>query len=131
MEGQFSYVDFRLNQHNEKHSNVIRELKLVLPKNVNNVYVKDAIGNVSTTHLRKIVNGTQLEIRPRYPLFGGWKYTWFYGFETSISDYVRVLNESLIYQAQVPFYSTLKNASISKAVLTVVLPEGASYIKIT
>lgn len=37
------------------------------------MYFRDEIGNISTSHARFGLANTEVELRPRYPLFGGWK----------------------------------------------------------
>lgn len=46
----------------------------VLPEFAADVYYRDEIGNISTSNLRQEDDGeVSLELRPRFPLFGGWK----------------------------------------------------------
>jgi len=46
----------------------------LLPELATDVYYRDEIGNISTSNLRQEDDGgVGLELRPRFPLFGGWK----------------------------------------------------------
>ena len=51
----------------------MRELKAQLPPTARSLYFKDAIGNISTSHTRFGLSHTEVDLRPRYPIFGGWR----------------------------------------------------------
>ena len=51
----------------------VREFKAVLPPAARTLYFKDAIGNISSSHARFGLAATEIELRPRYPLLGGWR----------------------------------------------------------
>ena len=51
----------------------IREFRATLPAAARSMYFRDEIGNISTSHARFGLANTEVELRPRYPLFGGWK----------------------------------------------------------
>ena len=110
---------------NENHP-VVMKLKCDLPPNAESVYVKDFVGNVSTTNWRK--NG-ELEIRPRFPLFGGWKYTWWHGYDVPITQGVESLGND-IYILSVDVHQNIAESPADVAVWKAVLPEGATDIRI-
>ncbi|KAF2295081.1 hypothetical protein GH714_031408 [Hevea brasiliensis] len=72
--GVFSRVDY---QSRPSFSGVssFKHLLARLPPRVHSVYYRDEIGNISSSHLRTDNRKSELEIEPRYPLFGGWKAT--------------------------------------------------------
>ena len=51
----------------------VREFRATLPSAARSLYYRDAIGNISTSHARFGLAATEVDLRPRYPLFGGWK----------------------------------------------------------
>jgi oligosaccharyltransferase complex subunit alpha (ribophorin I) len=104
-----------------------RELSLNLPAHASNVYYRDEIGNVSTSHLRYEKDKTVLEFKPRYPLFGGWNYTWNYGYNVPIGDFVRYHSESDRYILNIPFINVLPRVTYDKVQVRIILPEGARY----
>ena len=63
----------------------------MLPVSAKDVYYRDEIGNISTSHLHETDDGVELELRPRFPLFGGWKTHYYIGY--NVPSY-----ESLYYQ---------------------------------
>lgn len=50
-----------------------RFFKTILPAAAKDVYYRDEIGNISTSHMRIQEDSVELDLRPRFPLFGGWK----------------------------------------------------------
>ncbi|CAG8741894.1 12383_t:CDS:2, partial [Racocetra fulgida] len=85
---------------------------------------KDEIGNVSTSRLRNERDTTVLEFRPRYPLFGGWNYTWYYGYNVPLGDFLRH-HKSGRYILNIPFVNPLHNAAFDHVQVRIILPEGA------
>lgn len=95
------------------------------------------IGNVSTSHFRP---GTQrkgrasealLELRPRYPLLGGWNYTFTVGWDAPLADSLKYSAEDDRYVLAVPFWTPLKDVVVGDEELRVVLPEGARDVRVS
>jgi len=63
-------------------------LKAFLPASAKDVYYRDEIGNISTSHLRQKTDIAELEIRPRFPLFGGWKTHYMIGYNVPSYEYL-------------------------------------------
>lgn len=55
------------------HISLSRAFKTVLPASAKDVYYRDEIGNISTSHMRMQEDSVELDLKPRFPLFGGWK----------------------------------------------------------
>ena len=51
-------------------------------------YYRDDIGNISTSALRILDEAVELEIRPRFPLFGGWKTHYLIGYNVPSYEYL-------------------------------------------
>jgi oligosaccharyltransferase complex subunit alpha (ribophorin I) len=86
LKGAFSRLDFQRNPASSR--NAIKSFETALPAAARDVYYRDVIGNVSTSNLRVCLRAqcrlaimlaqeddeaVTLLIRPRFPLFGGWK----------------------------------------------------------
>ncbi|RKO87987.1 Ribophorin I-domain-containing protein, partial [Blyttiomyces helicus] len=125
LKGQFSRVDFGMTARMHDQTNVVKELAFSLPPRASNVFFRDQIGNVSTSHFRPELARSALELRPRYPLYGGWRYTWQHGYDVPLEDFVKVDTKTGSYVLTVPFIAGLPNVTAEKVVLTIVLPEGA------
>jgi oligosaccharyltransferase complex subunit alpha (ribophorin I) len=48
---------------------------MTLPEQAGDVYYRDLIGNISTSHFRRNFGSGEsiLELTPRFPMFGGWR----------------------------------------------------------
>lgn len=61
-----------------------------LPAYRSDIYYRDNIGNVSTSSLKYNLDGVELSVLSRFPMFGGWKNAWYQGYnlptEVSVFD---------------------------------------------
>lgn len=69
LRGDFSRLDYQRGPHTSPSS--FRHITGLLPKHASDIYYRDVIGNVSTSHVRKTRDHTHVELEPRYPMFGG------------------------------------------------------------
>ena len=107
---------------------ILSELTLRLPTLAHSPYYYDVIGNVSTSHFRsgagRVKRPSTLELKPRYPLLGGWNYTFTIGYDQPLGDSLKSDNGK--YVLAVPFLTPLKDVVVDEAEVTIVLPEGVS-----
>ena len=113
---------------------------LLLPPGIHSPYFIDEVGNVSTSRFRpsplplpgmSSTAASQLELIPRYPLLGGWNYTYSYGYKQPLSSVLSVdKKRSGRHSLSVPFMTPLRNAAIDDVIIRVVLPEGATAITV-
>ncbi|XP_031503172.1 dolichyl-diphosphooligosaccharide--protein glycosyltransferase subunit 1B [Nymphaea colorata] len=122
--GVFSRLDYQSKPSFNGISS-FRHLLARLPPRVHSVYYRDEIGNISSSHLRGDRLKSELEIEPRYPLFGGWKATFIIGYGLPLQDFLfestdgkRYLNFSL--------GCPLVETTVDKLTVKVVLPEGST-----
>lgn len=139
LRGQFSRLAHQQSKyHATKPAQVLSEVTLRLPPSAHSVYYYDTIGNVSTSHFRagvpaapkrarttRVVDGV-LELRPRYPVLGGWNYTFVVGWDSPLGDSVKVTPEGR-HILSVPFLTALKGVVVGEEELRVILPEGARW----
>ena len=105
-----------------------------LPPNVRDPYFVDIVGNVSTSKFRpasatKSLRGPKfsvLEIKPRYPLLGGWNYTFTLGWDAPLEDSVKYDKKTGKYVAGIPFFTHIPGSVVDDAEVKVILPEGAT-----
>jgi len=136
LKGHFSRLDHQTQSYFKRPApHVLSVLTLHLPAGIRNTYYYDLIGNVSTSKLRaaasvpKNQQGSQfsiLELRPRYPLLGGWNYSFTLGWDAPLEDSASYDRHSGKYIVEVPIMSPIPGAVVSDAELVVILPEGAS-----
>lgn len=76
--------------------------------------------------------GTQysiLELKPRYPILGGWNYSFTLGWDLPLEDSASYDKSTGRYIVEVPIMTPLLGAVVNEEVLTVILPEGATWVQ--
>ncbi|SLM36038.1 oligosaccharyltransferase alpha subunit [Lasallia pustulata] len=123
------------NQYNPQYSpptSALKALNVPLKAGSLNPYFTDDIGNVSTSRFRSNLREANLELMPRYPIFGGWNYNFRIGWDANLRDVLRKLKVGDAYVLKVPFLEGPKmseGVSYGKVELKVILPEGATNVK--
>ncbi|KAI0736193.1 oligosaccharyl transferase alpha subunit [Fomitopsis betulina] len=111
---------------------VLPSVSLHLPPNIRSPYYYDLIGNVSTSRLRvghmPHEQFSLLELRPRYPLLGGWNYSFTLGWDSPLRDYAGFDKSSGKYVIGVPLMTLIPGAVVDEAELQIILPEGATDV---
>jgi len=121
--GVFSRVEY---QSKPSFSGVssFKHLLARLPPRVHSAYYRDEIGNISSSHLRTDPRKSELEIEPRYPLFGGWKATFVIGYGLPLEDFLFESPDGRRY-LNFSFGCPLVETVVDKLTIKVVLPEGS------
>lgn len=117
----FSRVDY---QARSSGVSSFKHLLARLPPRVHSVFYRDQIGNISSSHLRTDYRRSELEIEPRYPLFGGWKATFVIGYGLPLQDFLFESPDGRRY-LNFTFGCPLVETVVDKLTLKVVLPEGS------
>ncbi|KAJ2485009.1 dolichyl-diphosphooligosaccharide--protein glycosyltransferase subunit 1, partial [Coemansia sp. RSA 2320] len=157
-DGGFDKVDQMVAKYMSRRDNLVKTLLVKVPADARELYVVDEIGNVSTS----AVSGQRrasareesfkvLQLRPRYPLAGGWKYTWWHGYSLPLDRYLKVSagpgNGMGRHLLRVPFIGSLaacasqeneltvamanaQNTAVRDYELRVTLPEGARDVQV-
>jgi oligosaccharyltransferase complex subunit alpha (ribophorin I) len=121
LDEEFSRIKYQMPPHILEQTNVLNKLVFQLPKEASDVYYRDEVGNVSTS---AYFNGV-LELQPRFPLFGGWKTTWYTGYNAPLKNFVKKYKGEYILKAQ--FVENVQdNMAVDDVQLKVILPEGAT-----
>ncbi|KAF9674883.1 hypothetical protein SADUNF_Sadunf10G0173500 [Salix dunnii] len=121
--GVFSRVDYQ-SRASVKGVSSFKHLLASLPPRVHSVYYRDEIGNISSSHLRTDYRKSELEIEPRYPLFGGWKATFVIGYGLPLEDFLFESPDGKRY-LNFSFGCPLAQTVVNKLTIKVVLPEGS------
>lgn len=127
---QFSRLQWAQQQYYNPPTTAIRELKFPLKVGSLTPYFTDVIGNVSTSRFRSNKREASLEIKPRYPIFGGWNYPFRIGWDADLKNFLRKLNGGDSYVLKVPFLEGPKQPEgleYEHIELRIILPEGAEY----
>ncbi|KAF8852035.1 Ribophorin I [Acephala macrosclerotiorum] len=129
---QFNRVEWASQQYYNPPSTAIKELKFPLRVGSTEPYFTDVIGNVSTSRFRSNKREANLEIKPRYPIFGGWNYPFRVGWNADLKKFLRKLKTGNGYVLNVPFLEGPKQpegVSYEHIELRVILPEGAENVQ--
>lgn len=125
LKGPFSRLDYMMGQK----GNSVNEIIQFLPPGSQDVYYRDVIGNVSSSHVRTEQDGrVKLELTPRFMLFGGWKVEWKVGY--NIPSEYNLFHSGSQYSLEIPFANIYENAVADLVEFHIVLPEGASDIEV-
>lgn len=129
LKNQFSRVQWQMSQYANPPTSALWALRVPLKTGSANPYYTDDIGNVSTSHWRTNTREAMLELRPRYPLFGSWKYSFKIGWDSDLKTFLKNLKGSQHYTLTNPFLEGPKiNEGITydRVDIRVILPEGAT-----
>lgn len=123
----FNRVKWAQSQYFNPQTSALKEMKFSLQGGSKDAYFTDIVGNVSTSRFRTNKREASLEIKPRYPIFGGWKYPFTIGWNSDSKNYLK--NKSGDgYLLKVPFLEGPKQAEgveYEQVHLRILLPEGA------
>ena len=123
----FSRVKWAQSQYFNPSTFALKEIRVPLQAGSLDPYFTDTIGNVSTSHFRSSKREAVLEMKPRYPIFGGWKYPFTIGWNSNAANFLR-RKASGGYVLKVPFLEgpkQVEGVEYEQVNVRVVLPEGA------
>lgn len=126
LNGPFSRYDY---QRTQDTGASIKSFKTVLPSSAKDVYYRDEIGNISTSHLKELDDLVEVELRPRFPLFGGWKTQYILGY--NVPSYQYLYNQGNQYALKMRFVDHIfDDVVIDEMTIKIILPEGAKNTKL-
>ena len=131
LKNHFSRVQWQQSAYYNPPTSALKEMRFPLTVGSADAYFTDDIGNVSTSRFRSSPREASLELKPRYPLFGGWKYSFRVGWNTNLKNHLRHVkgDGGEGYVLKVPFFEGPKQAEgieYERIVTRVILPEGAT-----
>ncbi|KAK5169095.1 dolichyl-diphosphooligosaccharide--protein glycosyltransferase subunit 1 [Saxophila tyrrhenica] len=133
LKNHFSRVAYQQAAYYNPPMAALKELRFPLTVGSADAYFIDDIGNVSTSRFRTNLREANLELKPRYPVFGGWNYSFKVGWNGKLDGYVRHLKgESEAYVLKVPFLDgpkQIEGVEYERVVTRVILPEGAANVR--
>ncbi|KAK9709322.1 dolichyl-diphosphooligosaccharide--protein glycosyltransferase subunit 1 [Basidiobolus ranarum] len=130
LKGFFSRLDFqRAVMYQQNPPSALFSLKTAFPPSASDVYFRDEIGNVSTSRYVSSKDSFFLDMRPRYPIFGGWNYTWYHGYNLPLQEHLKVDNGR--YHLKVPFVGPINDAVMDDVEVRIILPEGAENVQLS
>ncbi|PWZ01771.1 Ribophorin I [Testicularia cyperi] len=150
LKGHFSRIEHQMAAFYKRGSaNALSTFNMLLPSGARDPYFIDQIGNVSTSRFRPsgadpaLLSNLQaapqpqrlslLELQPRFPLLGGWNYTFSVGFNVPLSSggwgrkIPGLANE---YVVAVPLFTAMKDVAVDSVVTSILLPEGSRNVQV-
>lgn len=106
----------------------VKSFKTILPAAASDVYYRDDIGNISTSALRYLDDAVELDLRPRFPLFGGWKTHYFIGYNVPSYEYLYKKGDKFALNMRLVDH-VFDDMVVEDFSLKVILPEGAKVGK--
>ena len=128
LKGGFSRFDYQMRRTEDSHS--FRSLLAVLPGDASSIFYRDQIGNISSSELRQLDGEIELEIQPRFPMFGGWKSQFYLGYRVPTESMLTIDPVTGRYNFKFDFYTMFEDVWVSDLEVKVVLPEGCTDIKV-
>ena len=129
LKNHFSRVTYQQSAYYNPPSSALKEMRFPLTVGSADAYFVDDIGNVSTSRFRSNMREANLELKPRYPLFGGWNYGFKVGWNNDLKEFLRrVKGVSDEYVLKVPFFEGPRQnegVEYERVITRVILPEGA------
>ncbi|KAF2350789.1 Ribophorin I [Trinorchestia longiramus] len=127
LKGSFSRYDYQ-RDHNT-HTNV-KSFRTILPASARDVYYRDEIGNISTSNLRVKDDSVEVDLRPRFPLFGGWKTHYKLGY--NVPSYEYLFNSGDQYALKMRLLDHVYDDMVVEQMrLKIILPEGVRDVQIS
>ena len=102
-----------------------------LPSSAHDLYFVDFIGNISSSRVVARDESLAVKLDLRYPLFGGWKNDFRFGYVLPLGEYVFVdEGDSEQYLIDLPLNSVYERTLTVDQTINVILPEGAYDVNI-
>ncbi|CAB3239665.1 unnamed protein product [Arctia plantaginis] len=127
LKGPFSRYDYQQDHHSGPAS--VRSYKTLLPASASDVYYRDTNGNISTSNMKVKKDSVELDLRPRYPLFGGWRTHYTLGYNVPSYEYLYQSGNEYLLKMRVIDH-IYDDMQVDELVTKIILPEGSTNIKL-
>ena len=125
LKGSFSRYEF---QRENSGVSAVKSFKTFLPASANGVYYRDDIGNISTSAMRVLDDAVELDLRPRFPLFGGWKTHYVLGYNVPSYEYLYNKGDDFVLNMRLLDH-VFDEMLVEEFVVKIILPEGSKVGK--
>uniref|UniRef100_T1GKA4 Dolichyl-diphosphooligosaccharide--protein glycosyltransferase subunit 1 n=1 Tax=Megaselia scalaris TaxID=36166 RepID=T1GKA4_MEGSC len=127
LKGSFSRYDFQKDTRSGQAS--VKNYKTILPASATGVYYRDTNGNISTSNMKILKDAVELDLRPRFPLFGGWKTHYTIGYNVPSFEYLFNNENNYLLKMRVIDH-IFDDMVVADATIKIILPEGSTNIKL-
>ncbi len=130
LKGEFLRSNYQSPYPSERGRASFHIIPAELPPSAHDIYIRDVIGNISPSRARHEPSRVFVEVKPRYPLFGGWKADLEFGYSLPAGDVLgRNKEDPTEVVLDIPFGSSFPTTCVDDAAVRVILPEGARNIR--
>ncbi|XP_076656577.1 dolichyl-diphosphooligosaccharide--protein glycosyltransferase subunit 1 [Halictus rubicundus] len=126
LKGSFSRYDYARETKSGQAS--IQSFDTILPAAASDIYYRDEIGNISTSHTRIKKDSVELNLRPRFPLFGGWKTRYIVGYNVPSYEYLFHSGDQYTLEMRLLDH-VFDDMVVDELVVKIILPEGSKNIE--
>ena len=124
--GEWSRLDYQSNP-TVYARNALQAMVMDLPAPARALYYRDEIGNISTSKVKATRTKMDVILEPRYPLFGGWKTKFTFGYSLPLWVLASKQRGGAL-QLRALLGCSIRDVSVDNLTISVVLPEGASNV---
>lgn len=128
LKGPFSRYDYQRDSSSSHHS--IKAYHTVLPAAAHSIYYRDSNGNISTSQVRPRKDWIELELRPRFPLFGGWKSSYTLGYSVPSYQYLFKTNNNQYVLKMRLLDHVFDDMHVNELETSIVLPVGVKNVQL-
>ncbi|VDM57883.1 unnamed protein product, partial [Angiostrongylus costaricensis] len=129
LKGPFSRLDQQLDRRGLRQPALLY-FTTVLPASAKDIYYRDVIGNISTSAVRPRSDSVDVDIKPRFPLFGGWRTSYVIGYNVPSFEYL--YNKGHDYALRMRVLDHIfDNVVVENLTIKIILPEMVKKVRIT
>nr|CAD7425138.1 unnamed protein product [Timema monikensis] len=128
LKGPFSRYEYQREAHSGVSS--IKSFKTILPAAAADAYYRDEIGNISTSHMKVMSDSVELDLRPRFPLFGGWKTHYVIGYNVPSYEYLYNAGDDFLLKMRLVDH-VFDDMVVDEVITKIILPEGSHDIQLS
>ncbi|KAG7200307.1 hypothetical protein KM043_017771 [Ampulex compressa] len=127
LKGSFSRYEYARESKSGQAS--IQSFDTILPAAASDIYYRDEIGNISTSHTRIKKDSVELNLRPRFPLFGGWKTRYTVGYNVPSYEYLFHSGDQYALEMRLLDH-VFDDMVIDELLVKIILPEGCKNVEL-
>ncbi|CAJ0600819.1 unnamed protein product [Cylicocyclus nassatus] len=129
LKGPFSRIDHQLDRRGRRQPALLH-FTTILPASAKDIYYRDEIGNISTSAVRLRADSVDVELKPRFPLFGGWRTSYVIGYNVPSFEYLYNKGNNYALKMRVLDH-IFDNAVVEKLTTKIILPEMIRKVRLT
>lgn len=103
----------------------IDSLLIRLPRDARWPYYRDDIGNISSSYTRQKPTEVEINLTPRFPIYGGWRSVFLFGYSLPFKGYL-TRNSNGVQRLRLQFGCPIPEGVVDDYELRVVFPEGST-----